>query len=356
MHFIVGCIVTVIVQLGVIQWSVKLAGYFDIWFVNDFNLPFFSGFIFFFVLLAALISLGLRVANKKKWSFLYLGLWCFTFSLIGYSTYITSLIRSNANTAIDMNNVDNPMNLVYWLSREQYGSQPILYGPHFAADYKPDPDNPRYVYLKEGEMKYVKGKDASGHDKYIEIGRDKEPQFEDKDMQLFPRVWDRSNDQDHANFYIEWLQLNQYPQDTDPDKLAEFGGNTIRRPVFKDNVEWFFSYQLGLMYWRYFMWNFSGKQNDVQGLGNKRDGNWITGISFIDNKRLGDQSKLPDSLKANKAHNKLYLLPFLLGHYWLRIPVFKKQNRLGCYIPGLFHHGYWYRSLPEPTGQSTKGT
>ncbi|MBS1610197.1 MAG: DUF2723 domain-containing protein [Bacteroidetes bacterium] len=311
--FIIGCILTVVVQVIVIQWSIKLAGRFDIWFVNGFDMPYFSGFIFFFVLLAASIWLGLRVARKKRWSFLYLGLWSLTFMLIGYSMYITSLIRSNANPAIDMNNVDNPMSLVYWLSREQYGTQPILYGPHFAAEYKPDPDNPRYVYLKEGEMKYVKGKDASGHDKYIEIGRDKEPQFEDKDMQLFPRVWDRSNDQGHADFYIDWLELNHYPQDTDPDKLAEFGGNTIRRPGFKDNVDWFLSYQLGLMYWRYFMWNFSGKQNDIQGFGNKRDGNWITGISFIDNKRLGDQSRLPDSIKNNKAHNELYLLPFLLG-------------------------------------------
>src|SRR3982751_4874204 len=98
--FIIGCILTVIVQVVVIQWSVKLAGYFDLWFVNGFGLPFFSGFVFFFVLLAALILLGIRIANKKSWSFLRLGLWCLTFMLIGYSTYVTSLIRSNANTAI----------------------------------------------------------------------------------------------------------------------------------------------------------------------------------------------------------------------------------------------------------------
>ncbi len=99
----------------------------------------------------------------------------------------------------------------------------------------------------------------------------------------------------------------------DPDKLAEFGGNTIRRPNFVDNIRWFTGYQMGLMYWRYFMWNFAGKQNDIQGFGNKRDGNWITGLSFLDNKRLGDQSRLPDSIKKNKAHNTLYLLPFILG-------------------------------------------
>ncbi len=309
--FIIGCIITGVVQVAVIQWSVKLAGTFDRWFVNGFDLPFFSGFIFFFIFLAVLVWLGLRFANKNGWVFLRLGLWCFTFMMIGYSTYVTSLIRSNANTSIDMNNVDNPMSLVYWLSREQYGSQPLLYGPHFAASYKPDPDNPGYIAFKEGSMKFAKGKS-----RYEEIGRDREPLYEDQDMQLFPRVWDSSNDQGHADFYIDWLELNRYPQDTDPEKLTDFprnSGNTIRRPGFKDNVEWFVSYQMGLMYWRYFMWNFSGRQNDIQGFGNKRDGNWISGLSFLDNKRLGDQAKLPDSIKNNKAHNTLFLLPFILG-------------------------------------------
>ncbi|HVZ55448.1 MAG TPA: DUF2723 domain-containing protein [Chitinophagaceae bacterium] len=322
--FIIGCALTGLVQVAVIQWSIKLAGKFDILFVNSFDMPFFSGFIFFFVLLAVLIWLGIRVANRKSWSFLRLGLWCFTFMMMGYSTYITSLIRSNANPAIDMNNVDNPMNLVYWLSREQYGSQPILYGAHFAAQFKEDPDRPGYIATKEGEMKYVKGKN-----KYIPIGVDRDYLYDDKDMQFFPRVWDRSNDQGHADFYISWLDLTHYPPDTDPDNLTQFppGSNTtIRKPGFKDNVEWFFSYQMGLMYWRYFMWNFSGKQNDIQGLGNKRDGNWITGISLIDNKRLGDQNMLPDSIKSNKAHNSLYLLPFILGVIGFVFQYFKNRK------------------------------
>ncbi|MBS1656278.1 MAG: DUF2723 domain-containing protein, partial [Bacteroidetes bacterium] len=151
--FIIGCALTGIVQLFVIQYSIKFAGKFDIVFVNSFGLPFFSGFIFFFILLAVLIWLGIKIANKNNWAFLRLGLWCLTFMMLGYSTYVTSLIRSNANVAIDMNNVDNPMNLVYWLSREQYGEQPLLYGPHFMADYEYGPDG--YVVMKEGEMKYV---------------------------------------------------------------------------------------------------------------------------------------------------------------------------------------------------------
>ncbi len=344
--FIIGCIITGLVMVGVIQYSMKAAGLFDVFFVNSFGLPFFSGFAIYFIALAALITWALRFNEKninhtklviwfilfivlsglpfivsvgsgglKFFKFLLAGgvaatvgyflkpagvrvlklsLWCYAFMMLGYCMYFTALIRSNANPAIDMNNVDNPINLVYYLSREQYGEAPLLYGPHFAADYKYGPDN--YVVLKDGEMKYVKGKD-----RYIPIGREKKPVYESSDKQIFPRVWDASNDQYHADFYAEWLDLAQ-------DQQGKF-----EDPSYGDNIRWFFTYQMSLMYWRYFMWNFSGKQNDVQGLGNKRDGNWISGLSFIDNIRLGDQSKLPDSIKNNKAHNKLYMLPFLLG-------------------------------------------
>ncbi len=297
--FIIGCIITGIVQVVVIQYSIKLAGKFDIWFVNGFNLPFFSGFVFFFVLLAALIWWGLKVANRRGWSFLRLGLWCFVFMMLGYSTYVTTMERSNANPAIDMNNVDNPMNLVYYLGRDQYGTQPLLYGPKFTAQYKTD-ENGQYV-LDESEMKYTKGKD-----KYIAIGRDQEPEYDPGDMMIFPRVWDRSNDQYHADFYADWLNLQQTQ---DP----KTGQTHYEAPSYADNINWFVTYQMGFMYWRYFMWNFAGKQNDIQGFGNKRDGNWISGFSFIDNPRLGDQSKMPASLQHNKAHNTLFLLPFLLG-------------------------------------------
>lgn len=297
--FVIGCIITGIVQLPVIQWTVKLAGKFDIAFVNGFGLPFFSGFIFFFLVLSVLIWWGLKVSRRKGWSFLRLALWAFIFIMIGYSTYLTTIIRSSANPALDMNNVDNPMSLNYYLGREQYGSQPILYGPNFAADYKRDEYG--NVVTKDGEMKYTKGKDS-----YIEIGRAKEPIYDSKDMMLFPRVWDKSNDQQHADFYADWLNLQK--------SVDQRTGQTIyETPSYGDNIKWFVTYQMGFMYWRYFMWNFAGKQNDIQGGGNKRDGNWVSGYSFIDNMRLGDQSKMPDSLQHNKAKNHLYLIPFILG-------------------------------------------
>jgi len=292
---ITGMILWVFIYL-IPRWSAS----FDRIFVNSFNLPFFSGFAFFFILLGCLCWYGLRWAARTRRSLLTLCIWCLVFLLVGYSTYVTTLIRSNANPAIDMSNVDNPMSLASYFGREQYGSAPLIYGPHYQAQYKEDPDRPGYVAFSESRMKYIRGKD-----KYIPVGREKTPEIQDEDKQLFPRIWDGSNDQGHAQFYADWLNLVQR------DQQGNVAG--YDPPSYSDNMQWFFTYQMGVMYWRYFMWNFAGKQNDLQGLGNVRDGNWITGISLIDNQMLGDQSRMPSSSTNNKAHNKLYLLPFLLG-------------------------------------------
>ncbi|MBO9619619.1 MAG: DUF2723 domain-containing protein [Niabella sp.] len=344
--FLIGCLITGVVQLAVIQYSMKAAGLFDIFFVNSFGLPFFSGFTIYFILIAALIAWGIRFKSTVSkntilvWTALFftlaflpfafgsgtmavpkivllliiggvlgyfikptalkilkLFLWCFSFMMLGYFMYFTNMIRSNANPAIDMNNVDNPINLVYYLSREQYGTQPLMYGAHYAAE--PDVDE-NGSYLDQGEMKYVKG-----DNKYIPIGRDRSIRYKSSDKQLFVRVWDSSNEQGHQDFYADWLGLAK------PDPNT--GQGSYGAPSYGDNINWFLSYQTSWMYMRYFMWNFAGKQNDLEGYGNKRDGNWISGISIMDNARLGDQSKLPDSLKNNKAHNTFYMLPFVLG-------------------------------------------
>ncbi len=288
--FVLGCVITGLVQVVVIQYSIKGAGTFDRWFVNGFGLPFFSGFIFFFVLLAFLIWAGLKYAAKKGWHFLKLGLWCFTFMLIGYSTYLTTLIRSNADTAVDMYNVDNPMSLVGYLGREQYGDFPILYGQKFTA---------RPVDSKEGATKYIKGKD-----KYIANGKEFKYVYMPEDKMIFPRVWDASNDQNHADYYAYMLNIGRNRD-----------GGYERDPNQADNIRFLVQYQINWMYLRYFFWNFVGKQNDVQGFfdGNVRDGNWQSGIGFLDKWRLGDQSLMPDSMKNNKANNKLYGLPLILG-------------------------------------------
>ena len=288
--FVIGCIITGIVQVGVIQYSIKAAGQFDILFVNSFGMPFFSGFIFFFLLLAFGIWFGLRFAARKDWPYLRLALWCLAFMLIGYSTYLTTMIRSNADPAVDMYNVDNPMSLVGYLGREQYGDFPILYGQKFTA---------QPIDYKETTTKYEKGKD-----KYIVSGKDGHYVYANEDKMIFPRMWDASNDQGHADYYAIFMGIGKNKD-----------GTYERSPDFGDNIKYFVAYQNYYMYFRYFMWNFSGKQNDVQWefSGNVRDGNWITGINLIDNMIYGDQSLMPDSSKNNKAHNTLFLLPLILG-------------------------------------------
>ncbi|HEU4471466.1 MAG TPA: DUF2723 domain-containing protein [Flavisolibacter sp.] len=341
--FVIGCLITGVVQVVVIKWTVILAGKFDIFFVNSFNLPFFSGFTLFFILLAVLVWAGLRWAAKRNYSYLRLGLWSFSFMMLGYSIYITTMERSNANPAMDMNNVDNPMSLVYYLGREQYGSQPLLMGPHYVAQYKRNDQGE--VVFDEGKMRYAKG-----DDQYIQLGRESEPAYKDRDIQLFPRVWDPTNEQRHFDFYISWLNMgvitakelsqvvdvdddggyiqvvNQagkrdsyslpenFRSRVNPGQVIQAGTPiAVEAPSYADNIQWFLTYQMGFMYWRYFMWNFAGRQNDIQGSGNVRDGNWISGISFVDNARLGDQSKLPESIQHNGATNKLFLIPFILG-------------------------------------------
>ena len=309
--FVIGCLITGLVQKAVIQWTIKGAGNFDIFFVNDLGMPFFSGFAFFFIFLAVLLYIGIRIAVKKNWNFLRLGLWSFVFMLLGYSTYFTTLIRSNADPSVDMFNVDNPVNLVGYLSREQYGDWPILYGQDFTA--KPVDTKITETYVKS-------------NGKYEKNGRKIDYVYAPEDMHLFPRMWDQSNDQGHADYYAGWMGIGKDQQ-----------GAWERSPTVGENIRFAMAYQVGWMYFRYFMWNFAGKQNDIQGvnMGNVRDGNWKTGISFYDNLRLGNQDMLPDTLKHNKANNKLFALPLILGILGLIYQVMR-DKRDGLVVGLLF--------------------
>lgn len=307
--FVIGCLITGLVQKAVIQWSIKGAGNMDILFVNSFGLPFFTGFAFFFVLIGVLIYFGLRAANKNNWNFLKLGLWSFAFMLLGYSTYFTTLVRSSADPAVDMFNVDNPVSLVGYVSREQYGDWPILFGQDFTAEVQETKVTETYI---------------KSNDRYEKNGRKVEYVFAPEDKHFFPRMWDQSNDQGHADYYANWAGIGKNKD-----------GSWERPPTMAENIGFFMDYQINWMYWRYFMWNFAGKQNDIQGIsrGNVRDGNWKTGIGFYDNMRLGDQRYLPDSLKNNKANNSLYALPFILGLLGLIYQV--KKDKKDALITGL---------------------
>jgi hypothetical protein len=351
--FLIGCALTGIVQVVVIQWSIRGAGSFDIFFVNELGTPFFVGFGTYFVLLALLLIAGLRFSDASirkftlfpVWlcaiillfcfpfiksggtffllilllggvvavcyytrdriaSFLKIGVWSTIFVILGYSTYFTTLVRSSANPTVDMYNVDNPVSLVGYLSRDQYGDWPILYGPDFVY---------RAPYVVSGDL-YVKG-----DDKYEVVGKMRKQDYSaaptEDDLQqiqrqhpdwdvskigphIFPRMHDNGNERNQEYVY------------------RAFGGMMEgQQPTFGNNIRYFADYQFRWMYWRYFMWNFAGKQNDLQGFGNIRDGNWNSGISFID-KIFGHST--PDVLPAtagseNKANNKLFFLPFLLG-------------------------------------------
>ena len=330
--FLIGCIITGLVQTIVIRWSISIAGWFDRLFVNSFNLPFFSGFIFFFILLAIALWAGLRWAHQNHWRFLRLGLWSFAFMMIGYSTYITTMIRANADPGIDMNDVNNPISLVSYLSREQYGDIPLLKGQVFTADA--DYEEVGDVYQRVGT-------------KYEVVGRKREAVYPPEQTMIFPRVWDASNDQGHADYYAQFLGIGKYQDKQNGKESYE------RDPDMQDNIKFFFGYQLNIMYWRYFMWNFAGKQNDIQGVGEKRNGNWISGISFLDNIRLGNQDLMPESLKKNKANNKLYFLPLILGVLGFSFQYYKHRKdwliaALLFFFTGLAIVLYLNQAGPQP--------
>src|SRR5699024_1363203 len=225
--FILSCIITFIVQVILIQYTVKAAGAFDIFFVNGLGLPFNSGAYFFLILLAVLIIIGLKISHKKSRYFLHLSLLCFAFILIGYSMYFTTLIRANAQPAINMNNVDNPQALVNYLDRSQYGTHPLLYGQYFTA---------QPTGYNEGANVYQR-EDSLG--KYVVVGHKMSAEYAPEDKHPFPRIWDTGSNRQQAQFYRNWLGLG--PKEA---------------PTGLDNLDWFFSYQLNWMYWRYFMWNF----------------------------------------------------------------------------------------------------
>ncbi len=237
----------------------------------------------------------------------------------GYSSYALLLIRSHANPPMNQNAPDNVFALSSYLNREQYGDTPLLYGHTFKSSVLYEADEyGNYGFKKKGEKdvysKAVKN-DPSEPDRYV---AKKSFSYEMTPKMLFPRMY--STSPSHPNAYMEWIGATEADLDNvEAPVIVDKDGNTIRtmmmqKPTFAQNLRYFFNYQWNYMYWRYFMWNFAGRQNDIAGQGEANHGNWISGIPFIDNHRLGDQSLLPDDIgKNNKGHNVFYMLPLLLG-------------------------------------------
>ncbi len=252
-----------------------------------------SGSAFLNILVLVIISAFTWYIAGKNRAVLNIALTAILVILIGYSSNAIIVIRASAGTPLNENNPSNPFNLLYFLNREQYGQRPLFRGAVYNAPV---------IDYTEGKPKY-----AVENGKYIVTGHDLERVYDPRFITLFPRMW--SDQSDHEAIYEEWGKVKGTPIQVE-DQNGE--KKVIRKPTFIENMRFMFSYQFGYMYFRYFMWNFSGKQNDTQGTGGALNGNWITGISFLDEPRVGT-SDLPADLKNDTSKNKYYLLPFLLG-------------------------------------------
>lgn len=232
---------------------------------------------------------------------------CMLMLMIGYSSYALIVIRSVANPPMDQNSPEDIFTLGSYLSRDQYGSYPLLYGQAYTSQVALEQDGDMCKpKMTEGAPIYSRKEKASKDEKDSYFIVSHRNNYIYAQNMLFPRMWDSN----HAQDYESWMggvDGTEVPYDRCGEQM------TVKMPSQIDNIKFFLSYQCNFMYWRYFMWNFAGRQNDIQGNGEPEHGNWITGISFLDNARLGDQSKLPDDLKMNKGHNVFYCLPLLLG-------------------------------------------
>ena len=348
------------VLYGIVPGIVKVGGWFELLFVNKLNCPFNTGLIIYIFLLIAVVLWSIWETtvqrNRTRMNVSYLvsvgmlgipfysygltsivvgiivlavllvllrlqrngGYWikarvmntsllCMLMIMVGYSSYAVIVIRSTANTPMDQNSPEDIFTLGRYLSREQYGDRPLFYGQAYTSQVALKPDGQYCVPVsKQGAPVYQRKEKANPDepDRY-EIQR-YDIEYVYAQNMLFPRMYSEH----HANAYESWMGGIKGNKVT-YDRCGEMV--TVKMPTMLENLRFFFSYQVNFMYWRYFMWNFAGRQNDIQGSGEWEHGNWLTGIPFLDNMRLGDQSKLPTELRENKGHNVFYCLPLLLG-------------------------------------------
>ncbi|HUX56683.1 MAG TPA: DUF2723 domain-containing protein [Bacteroidales bacterium] len=270
----------------------KVAGWFELLFVNIFGLPYNSGLMFYIVVLFGLLAFGINYSLKHKRVILNYLLTSLTVIMIGYSSYAMIMIRSSARPPMNQNDPSDVFALSYYINMEQYGSSPKIFGHYYSAPV---------VDVKKVITGYnkVDGK----YKPYYRPEYSYSKQFET----IFPRMY--SADPNHESAYNYWGKVvgRKYSVGSGSGK------ESIVCPTFGENLRYFFRYQVGFMYLRYFMWNFVGRQNDIQGNGNEIHGNWISGIKVIDEARLGSLNNIPDDLKNNPGHNTYYFLPLLIG-------------------------------------------
>ena len=286
--FLIGVVIEALLVFLFIPYLPKLAAFFDRIFVNSFGLPYNSGSLFFMVLLLVVCFWALFHTLKKEKVFWNTVMLCVTTMVIGFSLFSIVIIRSAVKTPTNEYQPDNAYTLVRYLSREQYGSTPLLYGQYFDAPYD----------LKVG--KYW----APLNGKYVHVDAPADADYNAEGKMFFPRMWSGASPS-NIDFYESYMN----------GKGIRVKGATHKKPTFGANMRFFFDYQLNWMYWRYFMWNFVGRQNDIHSPtpGDIFYGNWESGIGFLDRFRLGDQQDAPASLKENKAKNHYFFLPLILG-------------------------------------------
>lgn len=361
---VISFVLIAAILYGVVPGIITVGGWFELFFVNTLGCPFNTGVIIYVILLVSTVIWAIYESYVNKsfkrsnisfvlsvamlgvpfygygWSAFFIGvvvlavLWfvvnrqviidktkkpfvsarikntvllCMLMLMIGYSSYAVIIIRSSANPPMDQNSPEDIFTLGSYLSRDQYGDNPLVYGQAYTSQVQLDiEDGMCKPHMVEGAPIYQRKEKASADEKdsYFIVSRKRDYKYAQN--MLFPRMWSSS----HAEAYESWMggvDGKQVPYDRCGELIS------VKVPTMMENLRFFLSYQCNFMYWRYFMWNFAGRQNDIQGNGELEHGNWISGISFLDNMRLGDQSKLPDDLKNNKGHNVFYCLPLLLG-------------------------------------------
>ena len=350
-NFIIANIVTVAILLIIFKLLLPLTMKFfsasEVFFVNSIGLPFNSGTLIAALLFVLVFIYTLRLTRQKGFVQLNTLLLCVLFIFIGFSSWLMLPIRANAGTVINENNPNNARELLAYYNREQYPETHLFYGPLFTESYVGlDADNP----YKDDKPNYERD-EATG--KYVIVNNFKNAgqNTEDSQKGYFPRMWSTEHSSNYMEFTggldfsvkSEYLgeprlvdEVNKFKQayaqglvDTkDYDKfLKNFGQYLdIQRPSFIQNMKYMFEFQFGYMYWRYFMWNFAGRQDDVQGQYTDLHGNWLSGINFIDQIRLGNQDELPSDMKNNKARNTYFFLPLILGIIGL-VFHFKKDQK-----------------------------
>lgn len=300
---IISVLLLGIVQAGIIPNVVSLAGRFELFFINTLGMPFNTGILIYFLVLVGGVSYGLHYTYKNNKVVFNTIILSFAFIIIGYSSFLMLVIRSNAATPINENKPVDAIGLLAYLNREQYGDWPILYGPYYNAPL--DAEKP----YKDGNPSYRKNKETGKYE-VIDERKQSLPNYDSRFCTIFPRMWSPQ----HVNGYLSWGKVKgEMVMGLDGQPVADGQGKPIMKPTFKENLLFFFNYQLGHMYMRYFMWNFAGRQNDLQGMGSPLEGNWISGIKALDEARLGPQDNLPDQFAVNKGRNAFYFLPLILG-------------------------------------------